>query len=478
MAFSFFFYDLETSGISGRKSRIMQFAGQRTDEDLKPIGEPYNYLIKLTEDVLPEPDAILITGITPQKTIQEGISEADFCKIFDEQISTPGTCFVGFNSIRFDDEFMRFLLYRNFYDPYAWQWKNNRSRWDLLDVSRMTRALRPQGINWPMDYDGKPTNRLELLAKENNLAHKSAHDALSDVQATIALAKLIKTRQPKLFEFLKTVRSKQKVIEFLANGQPFVYSSGKYSGQYEKTTVAHNLGPHPQRQGVLVYDLRHDPMQFIKMNPAELAEIWKYTKDKTALRLPVKALQFNRCPAIAPLGVLAKDAQKRLGIDLKLIEKHRKILLNDKNFYGNLVEAVEILNKARGDQAALFAELQPVDEQLYDNFISDADRAVSGQIIKAQPDQLKSFTAKLKDQRLKTLLPIYKARNFPSSLDNEEMQLWEEHRLQALTNGGGNSAVQRFSRRLNELAANTTDKNKIFLLEELKLYAESILPEV
>jgi exodeoxyribonuclease-1 len=195
MAASFFFYDLETSGFNPRTQRIMQFAGQRTDLELKPVGEPVNELIKMTDDCLPDVDAVLITGITPQQTIAEGLTEAEFLRIFENEVATPGTIFVGFNTVRFDDEFMRCLHYRNFYDPYEWQWREDRSRWDILDVVRMTRALRPDGIQWPFNLDGKASNRLELLTGLNKLEHEHAHDALSDVEATIAVARLLRNKQ-------------------------------------------------------------------------------------------------------------------------------------------------------------------------------------------------------------------------------------------------------------------------------------------
>src|ERR1017187_2824072 len=188
---SFFFYDLETSGFNPRSARIMQFAGQRTDMELRPVGDPVNIFIKLTPDVLPDPEAILVTGITPQITLAEGVTEAEFLTTFYNTVVADDTIFLGFNSIRFDDEFMRFMHYRNFYDAYKWQWQNGCSRWDLLDVVRMTRALRPQGINWPFDSSGRPANRLGLLAEVNKLNHTNAHDALGDVNATIALAQLI-----------------------------------------------------------------------------------------------------------------------------------------------------------------------------------------------------------------------------------------------------------------------------------------------
>ena len=190
---TFFFYDLETSGLNAREDRVMQFAGQRTSFDLEPIGKPVNILVKMTEDALPSPTAIMVTKITPQETLRDGITEAEF---------VPNTIAVGYNTVRFDDEFMRALFWRNFYDPYEWEWRDGRSRWDILDVVRLTRALRPEGIEWPFTEDGKPTNRLELLTKCNGLSHEHAHDALSDVYATIAVAKLIKEKQPSLFKFL------------------------------------------------------------------------------------------------------------------------------------------------------------------------------------------------------------------------------------------------------------------------------------
>ncbi len=174
---TFFFYDLETSGLDPRQDRIMQFAGRRTDLDLNPIGDPVNLLVKLGEDTLPSPYAIMVTKITPQSTTLDGLTEAEFCKYVSEEIFTENTIAIGYNSVRFDDEFMRHTFWRNFYDAYEWQWRDGRSRWDMLDVVRLTRALRPEGINWPVTEDGHATNRLELITKLNGISHEAAHDA-------------------------------------------------------------------------------------------------------------------------------------------------------------------------------------------------------------------------------------------------------------------------------------------------------------
>ena len=474
---TFFFYDLETSGISPRDARIMQFAGVRTTLELEPIGESVNIMIRLSDDILPEPDAILLTGITPQMTIADGIREAEFLKIFADEIATPGTIMLGFNTVRFDDEFMRFLHYRNFHDPYEWQWQDGRSKWDMLDVVRMTRALRPEGITWPFDSEGKPTNRLELLTKLNGLSHEHAHDALSDVYATIEVAKLIRKQQPRLFDYLLEQRDKKKVQALTDKGEPFVYTSGQYPGEFEKTTVVLPLAAHPKKQGVLVYDLRQDPTPFKDLTPEQLAEAWRWKKpDELGLRLPIKTLQFNRCPAVAPLGVVDAAARDRLKIDLATITKHREILQNMKDFNSRLLQGLEIMTNQQ--QTTWLAGEQDADGQLYDGFLNEPDRTISRAVRVAQPAELADFHGNLQDSRLKALLPLYKARNFPAHLTDDERTAWEEFRAQKLLGGGQRSRMAKFMARLQAIAERQqlTGEQR-YLLEELQLYAESIMPD-
>jgi exodeoxyribonuclease-1 len=479
MATTFFFYDLETSGFNPRSARIMQFAGQRTDLQLKPIGEPHNHIIRLSDDVLPEPDAVLITGITPQKTLAEGMHEAEFLKIFYKEIATPGTIFVGFNTIRFDDEFMRFLNYRNFYDPYEWQWQDGRSKWDLLDVVRMTRALRPDGIQWPFDPKGNPTNRLELLTSLNKLTHAHAHDALSDVIATISVAQLIRDKQPKLFDFLLNVRDKKAVADLAMNYKPFVYSSGKYPGEFQKTTVATVLAEHPQGGGALVFDLRHDPAPFMAMDAAALVEAWRWRPPNEAadtLRLPIKTMKFNRCPAVAPLGVLDAASQQRLSLDPKVFAAHYKTLqAHEQAFSQKVLEALALMDKKQ--QARLLEDESDVDARLYEGFFAAQDKTKMSLVRAASADELGSLDVAFSDGRLQALLPLYKARNYPGSLTDEERVTWEKFRQRRLLSGGNESRAAKYFNRLGELAEQKgLTGQQQYLLEELQLYGQSILP--
>ena len=470
MAKSYFFYDLETSGLNPRLDRIMQFAGIRTDENLKQIGESYNLLVKLNDDTLPSPEALMVTGISPQATLSDGYTEAQFAKILYEEIFTPETIAIGFNNIRFDDEFIRYLFWRNFHDAYEWSWKDDRSRWDLLDAVRMTRALRPEGINWPTDAEGKATNRLELLTKENGLAHEKAHDALSDVEALIAVTGLIRDKQPQLFNYLFSMRDKKMVKKLinLDNREPFVYTSGRYSAEYNKTTVAFPLTS-SKNGNVVVYDLRYDPTPFFDKSQKELEDIfyasWEERQKKDYTPLPVKDLKYNQVPAVAPVSVLGKEnGWEKIGLTLSEIEKHKKILLSRPDFSEKIRTLFE-------NSPAFKKNINP-EAQLYDSFLPDKDRSLLYMVQNANANKLADLQPNFIDERLPELLLHYKARNYPTSLSEEESIKWEEWRAAHI-----NSQLPNFIKSMQKLSSGNLPEDKSFMLEELKLWAESIIPE-
>ena len=476
MTETLYFYDLETSGFNPREQRIMQFAGQRTDLDLKPIGEPHNILIALSEDILPDPDAILITGITPQQTIAEGISEAEFLKIFNSEVALPGTIFTGYNTIRFDDEFMRYSHYRNLYDPYEWQWRDDRSKWDLLDLVRITRALRPEGIKWPFDDDGKPSNRLGMLTSINELEHENAHDALSDVRASIDLARLIHAKQPKLFNYSLANRSKQKVAELVLAGKPFVYTSGKFDTEYEKTAVVSVVAKGDDRQGVVVFDLRFDPNDYKDMSVEELAEAMRWHKpgEKVA-SIPVKTIKFNRCPAVAPISVLNVEVTSRLKIDMSKVAAHQEALAKLPDFANNILKAVALLDKQQ--QTSQSTEERAVDAQMYDGFMGDSDKRLMAKLRTVNPSEFNDYLDDIQDKRLKNLLPLYKARNYLKNLTSDERQVWDEFKNARLFSGDNDSRMAKFMKRIEELRAlPATNDQQQYLLTELELYGQSLLP--
>lgn len=434
---TFFFYDLETSGLKAREDRIMQFAGQRTDMELNPVGKSVNILVKMTEDALPSPGAISVTKITPQQTLMDGLTEAEFCKYVMEEVFVPETIAVGFNTVRFDDEFMRAILWRNFYDPYEWEWKDGRGRWDILDVVRLTRAIRPEGIEWPFTDDGRPTNRLELITKLNDVSHEHAHDALSDVYATIAVARLIREKQPELFEYLYKMRDKKEVQKLvnLDNKRPFVYASGRYAGEFNKTTVAVPIAP-GRNGNVLMYDLRYNPEE--------------------RLDFPVvKELCYNKCPAVAPVGVLEKGGGwEKIGLDKEAMQKNLEILMRHPEF------AEQVRNEYE-DRPEFPPAVEP-EAALYDGFVNETDKVKVAAVRNADVNRLADFHPDFHDPRLPELLLHYKGRNYAETLSESEMESYERYRQ------------ERLERQAPRFLAELEKVEDDFIKEELMLYFQSL----
>jgi len=443
-----FFYDLETTGLNPRADRVMQFAGQRTDLDLQPIGEPYNILVKLSDDILPSPYAIRVTGITPQATLADGIKESDFARILISEVFTPDTVSAGFNNIRFDDEFIRHLLWRNFYDAYEWSWKEDRSRWDLLDLVRLMRALRPEGVNWPVRPDGKETNSLAEITVLNGIEHANAHDALADVNAAIDVARIIRGRQPQLYDYIFKMRDKREVLRLvnLEDKRPFVYASGRYSSEHHKTTVAFPLTA-GKNGNIIVYDLRYDPEEVMQ---------------RESFYPVVKEFAPNRCPAIAPTNVLdASEGWSKINLTREQIESNLAKLLAHPEF----TEQIRTYFESRPD----FPPAPDPESALYDSFLGDRDRKTITAIPGKDANALADFHPVFDDPRLPALLTHYKARNFPSSLSETEQAEWDKYRLERLR-----AATPGFLADLETVARDkSTDP---FIVEELRLYYESVAP--
>lgn len=420
---SLFWHDYETFGIDPRRDRPSQFAGIRTDCDLNIIDDPVVVYCKPPLDYLPQLEACLLTGITPQLARNKGVTEVEFARLINQHFSQPNTCSLGYNNIRFDDEFTRNCLYRNFYDPYAREWQNGNSRWDLIDVVRATKSLRPNGINWPVDAEGVASLKLEALTHANGITHEAAHDALSDVYATIALAKLIKTAQPKLYQFLWQHRSKIQALGLLQFGsnKPVVHISGRYSAQKNYVAVVLPIAKHPTNSnGVIVYDLAVNPESLFGLSAEEIKKyIYTATVDlpEGMARIPLKTVHLNKSPVLAPISVLRPEDQTRLQIDLALCERHIGQLTAAKG----LAEKITKVFSGRYESS----DNDDPDLAIYSGgFFSDKDKQKIAKISQLTADELKNYTPGFADKRLAEMLFRYRARNYTDSLTGEEKKQW------------------------------------------------------
>jgi exodeoxyribonuclease-1 len=422
---SFYWYDLETFGSDPRRTRIAQFAGLRTDDDLDPIGDPLVLYCKPADDLLPSPEATLITGITPQQALRDGVCEAELIGRVLDEFAVPQTCVTGYNSLRFDDEFIRCTLYRNFHDAYEREWRGGNSRWDLLDMMRLAHALRPEGMQWPTRDDGAPSFKLTHLSAANGIWHEHAHDALSDVQALIGLAKKLKQAQPRLFDYYLGLRDKRRAAALLdvARMTPVLHISGKYSAARGSAALVAPICRHPQIDNrVIVFDLDAEPEALLALDADGIADrLYTPTADlpEGESRIPLKEIHLNRCPALVAFDHLRPQDFERLRVDPDLAQQRAERL----RAIDGLAEKVrEVYAKPRE------ARMIDADAALYDGFVPDHDKRLFAQVRAAAPAALPAFATRFQDQRLSELVFRYQARNWPESLDSAQQARWDAYR--------------------------------------------------
>ncbi len=478
-----YWHDYETWGEVPAQDRPSQFAGVRTDENLNVIGEPLMIYCRPSPDSLPKPEACLITGLTPQVALEKGLPEHQFAAQIHAQLSSPGTCGVGYNSIRFDDEVTRYMLYRNFYDPYEREWRNGNSRWDIIDVVRMTRALRPDGITWPNYEDGRPCFKLEKLTAANHLNHEAAHDALSDVYATIGMAKLIKTQQPKLFDYAYRLRDKRFVNSLIdiAGHKPLLHISSRFPSENGNAALMLPLAIHPtNKNSVIAYNLASSPRDLLSLSADELRErLFTRSEDLPAgvERIGLKEIHLNKSPMILPPSMLDEPTATRLTIDRALLERHWQELCNlSATEQATLQEKLYELYSDIG-----YIEKTDPEQMLYSGFFDEADKKLMAHVRRSSPAELSTKAFAFKDARLIELLFRYRARNFPETLSSLEYQKWRSfcHLRRTEASAGASVVLGDFYSAINRLASaqDITDK-QIALLNDLKRYGDGVVLEI
>ncbi len=473
---SIYWHDYETFGSDPRQDRACQFAGVRTDEALNIIDDPLIIYCRPAPDVLPNPEACLITGISPQEALAKGLSEAEFCAQISAEFSEPQTCVAGFNNLRFDDEVTRHLLYRSFYDPYEREWKNGNSRWDIIDLLRMCYALRPEGFNWPTKADGTPSFRLEEFTKANNIAHEGAHDALADVYATIAVAKLIKDKQPKLYDYYYSKRKKNSILPMLnlASSQPLIHISSMYPANRACMAVVMPLLMDPgNANGIIVYDLNMDPASWVEESIDGIKErLFTPNSELPAgvERIALKTVHINKCPALAPLSVLTDEITERFHIDLELCELHRQQIL----------EKADLQEKLAAVFKPDFKQEQDPDLMLYSGgFFDSHDKALFSQIRQQIPEELGRQHFDFNDKRLPEMLFRYRCRNYPDLLTEEESQQWRNYCRGKLSEeqADGISRLMQVNETISE-KMNDANPQQVLLLEQLSQYISSLCEDL
>jgi len=455
---SIFWHDYETFGVNPQKDRPSQFAGIRTDYDLNIIDKPVTVFCKTHKDMLPHPQACLITGITPQYADKHGVSEAEFSKIINKELTKPETVTSGFNSIRFDGEVTRNVLYRNFIDPYEHEWKNENSRWDVMSLVQATYALRPDGINWPTNDEGQVSFKLTDLTKANNISHENAHDAMSDVYATIAVAKLIKETQPKLYNFIFNTRLKTKAANLLVKNEPVLHVSSLFGKENNCISILFPLADHPTNKNAMIcWDLNYDPRELIELGHKELKE-----KLFTGELRGLFTVHKNKAPVLAPVSVLRGSDKERLALDVDNFSDRMVALKNSTDLWRKIPLIYEDSN---------FKDSKDPDLMIYSGgFFTGNEKNAINTIRRSTSNELKKLELKeFPNERVNEMFFRYKARNFPEILTEKEIKKWDGFCKDKLQN---NEDIN-FKSYFEELESLKSEENiDLDIIESLIAYGE------
>lgn len=478
-------FDFETTGTDTVRDRPVQFACVRTDLDLEIVGNPTTLHCQPTPDHLPDPAACLLNGITPRFCREVGLPELQFVDAVQRELAAPGTISFGYNSIAFDDEIVRFMLWRNLMDPYAREWKDGCRRWDLLHLVRATCALRPETLEWPRNEDGTVSFSLARMSAANGLLHQSAHDALSDVYATLALARRIRERQPRLYAHCFSMIDKNLALGEMdvALHKPFIHvgrsiepNTGPDTGRAAGVRILLPLARHPvNRNEVIAWDLAADPRQLLDIDAETLRRRLAPAGDEQTVEpIPLACIAANQSPPVFQnLSVLSRERAAELGIDVAAALAHVPTMLG----------VLETVDLARLLQAAFDRRAPECDPEqaLYAGFIGNADRRALDMLRTMDPGNLAAFEPEFGDPRLGALFLRYKARHYPQALARRERDKWEEYRFDKLVSGEcGNRTVAAVRAAVAGLRRGpaVADPAAAGLLDDVVAYTDSLAAEI
>ncbi len=474
---SFYWYDLETTGLSTRWDRITQFAGQRTDLDLNPVGDPYVTYVRFPPEVLPDPESVLITGITPQRLQAEGISEWEAINRIYALLSKLGTCTIGYNNLSFDDEFIRFALFRNLLPPYKREFNQGNSRFDLYTVVRAAAAMRPGRIQWPTNDEGVISPTLAALALENGIDPSGAHDALRDVQMSIELARLIKRAEPRMWAYLLEHRSRQAVERVLQDGSRFYLNvSSVYGARRRFAAPVRVLATNPEISSrVLVADLTADLSMLESATPEELNEARFLSKEEAATsnrtRLAVFEVATNKCPVFVGLDALNNSLADRLQADVDTLNNNIEFL--ERIGQQGLESRLHQMMRASNERPLPEAD-RDVSERLYEGFIERSDERLCETIHQAIEHGVPWPDLATKDDRVRTLANRLRYELNPDDESGHAAthRAFVQSMLRRIDSG-----VESKRNRIKELRSGELTREQAQILKDVEAYIEATVTQ-
>lgn len=385
---SLVFYDTETTGLEASFHQVLQFAAIRTDADLKEI-ERFETRCRLLPHVVPAPSAMHVNGITvAQLTDQSLPSHYEMVRAIRAKLLSWSPCnFVGYNSIGFDEHFIRHAFYQTLHHPYLTNSAGN-TRSDVMRMVQASSLFAPGTLTIPIDDDGLPVFKLEKVAKANGFTGKRSHDAMRDVEATIFVSRLLFDKAPDVWSAAMRFSKKAAVLDFIECEPMFSLSDFYFGKPYSwlVTLIGANATNGSERY---VFNLGVDPTSLIRLKPAQLVVRLE------ELPKPIRSLRCNAAPILMPASDAPRIASG-IGLDPEELDRRTEVLRSDGKFRDRLIAAFEATREEK-------VASPYVEEQIYDAFTCDEDFRLLEDFHRVAWGKRAAVLGRLKDARLKIL---------------------------------------------------------------------------
>lgn len=452
---TYLFYDLETTGLNKSFDQALHFAAIRTDLQFNEINR-YELKIKLNPDVIPSPYAML-THHMRLSDIANGISEYEAAKQIHQWVNEPGTISLGYNTLSFDDEFLRFTFYRNLLPPYTHQFANRCSRMDIYPMTLLYYLFKNNALKWPVK-EGKISLKLEELNNINQFVTGRAHHAMVDVEATLALAKVF-AEDREMWNYICGYFNKktdQERLQKLGDDTALmVYGKLGYDRQYQSIVLS--LGNHYHYNNQLLW-LRLDDKDF-SLEPKESVVQNSFVLQK----------KLGEPGFILPLR--ERYLQQVKPEVLNLAEKNKQWLSDNTDIFKLIREHY------RSFQYPQVADID-IDAGLYVNgFWSPQEEFFCKKFSHAKPEEKSKLIDKITNPRLYALALRILGRNYPGVLTDQQTEEFESY-LQSTKDASKNICDFKGEKRLNAQTAvsqikelreiHSHDAEKMELLAELE----------
>lgn len=399
---SYVFYDTETTGLNRQFDQILHFAAIRTDADLRPI-DKLDIRARLQDHIVPDPEALHLNGLGIDAIIDPNLPS--YLSVMQRVNGTlrawSPAIFVGYNSIRFDEELLRQALFQTLHPPYLTSLLGN-GRGDMLTLAQAASVLEARCLSIPLNEEGRPTYQLGLLAAANGHLGPS-HTAMGDVEAMLYLARLIKDRAPDCWNRFVRYSKKASVAALLDEDAVFL---GQFYAQSLWGYAVTAVGAHPNQPTlVLCLDLAYDPAAIAQMSDTELRAFIEQRPS------PIKRVRTNASPLVAPL-----DDVPTLSTHYpspSVLEARGRAITADRMLCERLIRASVSVEPPR--TVSMHAE-----EQIYDHFISSGDETRMTQFHQATPSGRRAIVAALTDSRLQHFGRLLLHAEHPGLLSDQE----------------------------------------------------------